>query len=52
MGIMDHANLFREWFDVVQDMNPEYLEKKDYVLARQLYEQCGMRVPLSISKRA
>lgn len=41
-------DLYRQWFDAVQDVNPAYLERKDYVLAKALYEQLGMRVDHSI----
>jgi hypothetical protein len=41
-------SLFRQWFDAVQDLNPAYLTAADYQLAREIYEQLGMRVPHSI----
>lgn len=43
-------NLFRQWFDSVQDTNAEYLQKVDYVLAEKIYKKLGMRVPNSISE--
>lgn len=43
--------LFREWFDAVQDLNPKYLEELDYKLAERLYNHLGMRVPDSIAQR-
>ena len=46
---VDELELFREWFDVVQDVSPAYLEQKDYALAKKLYEHLGRRVPNSIS---
>jgi hypothetical protein len=47
---VDELELFREWFDVVQDVSPKYLEQKDYELAKKLYERLGHRVPNSINK--
>ena len=44
----DDLHLFRQWFDSVQDVNPQYLEAKDYALAKKLYEHLGWRVPHSI----
>jgi hypothetical protein len=44
-------HLVREWFDSVQDVNPGYLEEKDYVLAKRIYEALGMRVPNSIASK-
>lgn len=41
----------RQWFDSVQDTNPKYLESKDYILARRIYEAEGMRVPNSILEK-
>ena len=41
-------DIYRQWFDAVQDLSPEYLEPLDYQLAKQLYEELGMRVPKSI----
>lgn len=41
-------NLCRQWFNAVQDLNPAYLTPADYQLAREIYEQLGMRVPQSV----
>ena len=46
----EQVNLFRDWFDTVQDLNRDYLEYKDYELAEVLYEMLGMRVPNSIKE--
>jgi hypothetical protein len=46
----EELNLVREWFDVVQDINPNYLKKKDFVLAKKIYENLGFRVPVPITK--
>ena len=43
-------NSFREWFEAVQDLNPEYLNRWDYFAAERLYVELGMRVPISILK--
>lgn len=47
---VDELELFREWFGSVQDMNPAYLKRKDYELAKKLCERLGHRVPNSINK--
>ena len=39
-----------EWFGVVEDLNPAYLEKKDYVLACRLYVCAGRWVSNSMYK--
>ena len=44
-------NVFRQWFDSVQDTNPSYLKAKDFRLAKKVYETLGMRVPSSIEAR-
>ncbi|WP_270692886.1 MULTISPECIES: hypothetical protein [unclassified Aeromonas] len=48
----EQVELFREWFDAVQDLNPAYLNKGDYALGKELYERLGLRVPNSISTNA
>jgi hypothetical protein len=52
---MDNNNwqleLVRQWFDAVQDLNPAYLTTEDYILARSIYEDLGLRVPHSIEGR-
>lgn len=47
----EQLELCRQWFDNVQDMNPVYLEPKDYSLAKALYEHLGMRVPHTILEK-
>jgi len=37
-----------QWFNAVQDLNPEYLEKEDYQLAKSIYEKLQLRVPNSM----
>ncbi len=44
----NELNRIREWFDSVQDVNPKYLESKDYDLAKRIYEALGQRVPDSV----
>ena len=44
----DFKSLFLEWFNAVEDLNPDYLEVRDYVAARMLYESSGRRVPVSV----
>lgn len=45
----EEANLVRQWFDAVQDLNQGYLTQPDYELAQRLYQALGRRVPSSIS---
>lgn len=40
--------LIRQWFEVVQDVSPEYLNKHDYELAKKVYEAVGLVVPNSV----
>lgn len=47
----DSIDLFRQWFDAVQDLNPSYLDATDYALPKQLYEALDMRVPDSIKHK-
>lgn len=44
----EELELVRQWFNAVQDLNPHYLEKSDYELARKIYQRLGIRVPSSI----
>jgi hypothetical protein len=44
-------DVLRQWFDALQDTNPQYLDQRDYDLASRLYEACGMRVPNSLRER-
>ena len=48
---LEEAELCRQWFDAVQHLNPGYLERDDFVLAKRLFEVFGMRVPNSITSR-
>lgn len=48
----DELELCRQWFDAVQDVNPEYLQPSDFVLAKKIHELLGMRVPHSIAPPA
>ena len=38
----------REWFDAVQDIAPQFLNRKDYLLAKKIYEELNFRVPNTI----
>lgn len=49
---LEELNLARQWFDAVQDFNPEYLEPADYGLAVKIHNELGMRVPQSITREA
>tara|TARA_Y100000114_G_C11711130_1_gene303542 strand:+ start:655 stop:996 length:342 start_codon:yes stop_codon:yes gene_type:complete len=45
----NEINLVRQWFDSVQDLNSEFLQTDDYILAKKIYTRLGMRVPHSIT---
>lgn len=47
----EDLDLFRQWFDSVQDVNQVFLEPKDYELAARLYKALGLRVPNSIKEQ-
>jgi hypothetical protein len=44
----EEIDLLRQWFNCVQDLNPRYLAKNDFVLASKIYENLYLRVPDSI----
>ncbi|MGI4942053.1 MAG: hypothetical protein ACRYHQ_16080 [Janthinobacterium lividum] len=46
----EDIDLIRQWFNNVQDVNPQYLERQDYDLAQRIYEHLGHRVPNSIKR--
>lgn len=48
----DEIDLFRQWFDAVDDLTASHLEPRDYALAKRLYEASGMRVPYRIKARS
>jgi hypothetical protein len=41
-------NLFREWFNAMQDIAPQTLEQADYILAEKVHMTLGREVPQSI----
>jgi hypothetical protein len=43
-----YLELMRQWFNAVQDLNPDYLKKADYNLANEIYQALGYRTPDSI----
>ena len=45
----EQVELFREWFDAVQDLNPASLKKGAYALGTELSDRLGPRVPNSLS---
>lgn len=45
------AHIVRQWFEAVQDINPNFLSGPDYLLAQQLYQALGVRVPNSIAEK-
>lgn len=46
------TDLVLQWFNSVQDINPDYLEKKDYVLAIKIHEALKLRIPNSVKAGA
>jgi hypothetical protein len=48
----DELNLTREWFDSVQDLNPDYLEQKDYRLQVKVLRALDRRVPHDVLRGA
>ena len=44
-----NLNIIRQWFDAVEDLNPGYLQKSDYKLAKVIYEKLDFPIPKSIS---
>jgi len=46
------TNLMREWFDAVLDLNPDYLEEKDFTLAKKLYSESELRTPNEVLEKA
>jgi hypothetical protein len=46
---LSELNIMRQWFDSVQDVNPNYLDNADYILAKMIYEILGMNVPNRIT---
>jgi len=47
----EDVELFRQWFDCCDDVNPIYLEQRDYKLAERIYNHLGMRVPNRIKEK-
>lgn len=43
------VDLFRQWFDTIQDVNPKYLGLSDYLLAKKVHRALGQKVPTSIT---
>lgn len=48
----EELNLIRDWFDSVQDLNPDYLEQKDYRLQVKVLRSLGYRVPHDVLRGA
>jgi hypothetical protein len=47
----DDLNRMRQWFNAIRDVNPTYLEPRDYQLAERLHQAIGMEVPKGIADR-
>ena len=46
----EDLELCRQWFISVQDYNPERLNKKDYLLASNIYKYFGHTIPNSLKE--
>ncbi|EOT7841596.1 hypothetical protein [Pseudomonas aeruginosa] len=47
----DELELFRQWFNAVEDLNPKYLERKDYLLAKKVLDELGAKTPNSMLEK-
>lgn len=45
----DEADLCRQWFNAIQDLNPRYPYTDDFLLARKLHDALGIPVPELLS---
>lgn len=48
----DDLDLIRQWFNAVEDINPDYLNSDDYKLAKRIYNMLGVKVPRSVETQA
>lgn len=48
---VEDVDLFRQWFESVQDVSPDYLHVRDYDLAVRVYESIGRKVSLTVQGR-
>jgi len=46
----EELNLFRQWFNSVQDICPGYYDKKDLLLVAKVYKNLDIKLPENISK--
>lgn len=46
------ADLIVQWFNAVQDLNPDYLEQPDFVIIARLSALSGRRISNEIKRRA
>ena len=49
---IEEADIARQWFNAVQDLNPSYLMIPDYELSKKIHEKIGIEVPLRILANA
>lgn len=42
--------LFLQWFESLQDVNPNFLKLEDYKVAKEIYKTLGLRIPHSVYK--
>jgi hypothetical protein len=50
--LKDEFKTILQWFETAQDVNPGYLEQKDYKLAIKIYTYLGRQVPSSVRRGA
>ena len=41
----DQVDLFRQWFNAVEDVAPSYLDTRDHALAKLVYDMLGRHKP-------
>jgi len=44
---LEELNLIREWFNVVEDVSPKYLEQRDRDLGRRIEEFCRRQADIA-----
>lgn len=43
--------LFRQWFNALEDLSPKFLDGKDYLLAKKVLDELGVRAPKSMLEK-
>ncbi|MFK3922138.1 hypothetical protein [Pseudomonas fulva] len=47
----EELELVRQWFNAVEDLNPKFLELKDYFLAEKILVELGAKIPISMIQK-